>query len=258
MKIHTVIRKGEDHPVFCEDFTTFVDHGRFFLGVVLDGCSGGRESHFASALYGKLFRQVAREEPLYGETIEDKAKVLMQKFVRKLIESKVIIGIEPLDLLSTFVLLMYDKVHGEALVINVGDGVIFCDGKYFILENKKFKNEYPEDYQNRPDYIAYELSGLTESKTYFNEWYEKFVGKYKFVDPKNIAISTDGVLTFTTPETDVNVFEFLFEDEKFIDSEIMLSKKINILRKVHKTVHKDDVSIVRLIINSEKNDNSNN
>lgn len=256
MKIHSVIRKGEDHPVFCEDFTTQVNHGRYFLGVVFDGCSGGKESHFASSLFGKIFRQVTEDGVFKGNTIEEKAKDIMKRFVDKLIDVKGMLRLDRGDLLSTFMLLMYDKVHGESLVIHVGDGVIFCDGEYTILENDKFKNDEPDNYQNMPDYIAYEIDDMYLDKSYFDFWYAKYVGKYKFDNPKNIAISSDGVLTFSNPDPSINVLHFLFEDEKFEDSKIMLSKKVNILRKVNKTVHKDDISIIRLII--KEDDNSNN
>lgn len=253
--VHSVIRKGEDHPVFCEDFTTQVDHGRFFLGVVFDGCSGGRESHFASSLYGKIFRQVTEDGAVYGNTIEEKAKDLMKKFVDKLIDVKSTLRLSEGDLLATFMLLMYDKVHGEALVINVGDGLICCDGEVMILENEKFKSSYPDKYQDMPDYIAYEVDDMLLDKSYFDMWYAKYVGKHKFEDPRNIVISTDGILTFNTPEGDIDIINYLFEDEKFINNKIMLSKKVNILRKVHKTVHRDDLSMIRLII-KEEDDNS--
>src|SRR5690606_1388793 len=105
MKIHSVIRKGDDHPVFCEDFTTHTNNGRFFLGVVFDGCSGGKESHFASALSGKIFRQVTEEGLFTGETIEEKAKDLIKKFVDKLIDVKCLLRLDKVDLLATFMLL---------------------------------------------------------------------------------------------------------------------------------------------------------
>jgi hypothetical protein len=268
MKIHSVIRKGDDHPVFCEDFTTYTNNGRFFLGVAFDGCSGGNESHFASALSGKIFRQVVEDGVFVGYTIEEKGKDLVKKFVDKLIDVKCLLRLEKVDLLATFMLLMYDKVHGEALVLTVGDGVIFCDGEYTILENDKFKQNYPEAYKNMPDYIAYEIDDIQLDKSYFDFWYAKYVGKNKFINPKNIAISTDGVLTFNKPSefidektgerSNVEVMPFLFEDNTWEDNKIMLSKKVNILKTRYKTSHRDDLSIIRLIINSEQDDNGNN
>jgi len=224
---------------------------------VFDGCSGGRESHFASSLYGKIFRQVTEDGAIYGNTIEEKAKDLMKKFVDKLIDAKTTLRLTSGDLLATFMLLMYDKVHGEALVINVGDGLIYCDQELLILENEKFKSDYPDKYKDMPDYIAYEIDDMLLDKSYFDMWYAKYVGKYKFEDPKNIVISSDGVLTFNKPlEGDIDIIEYLFEDERFINNKIMLSKKLNILRKTHKTAAKDDVSMIRLIIKEEEDDNS--
>ena len=58
MIVQTIIRKGFDHVVFCEDFLSTEDSGRYFIGAVFDGCSGGDDSHFASSLFGKMFRQI--------------------------------------------------------------------------------------------------------------------------------------------------------------------------------------------------------
>jgi len=223
---------------------------------VFDGCSGGRESHFASSLQGKVFRQITEEGAIYGNTIEEKAKDLMKKFVEKLIDVKGILRLSTGDMLSTFMLLMYDKVHGEAIVTNVGDGLIYCDKELEVIENDKFQSISPDKYQDMPDYIAYELDDIYLDKSYFDMWYAKYVGKRKFTDPKNIVISTDGVLTFTNIEGDLDVIEYLFEDDKFLNNKIMLSKKLNIIRKVHKSVHKDDLSMIRLVIKEQEDDNS--
>ena len=81
MNAYSVIRKGEDHPVFCEDFMSINNSGRYFIGVVFDGCSSGSDSHFASSLFGKIFNQITNDEVVFGNTIEERAKNLIQKFV---------------------------------------------------------------------------------------------------------------------------------------------------------------------------------
>ncbi len=258
MKIHSVIRKGEDHAVFCEDFMTTGDSGRYFLGVVFDGCSGGNDSHFASSLFGKIFKQIISEGAMAGNTIEEKSKNFVQGFVKKLFEVKVSLQLENNDMLATFVMLIYDKVHGEALTLTVGDGVIHCDGQLIILENERFKFTHPDGYKDMPDYIAYDLVDLGLDRTYFNHWYDEHVKVNKFTNPKDISISTDGILTFKTPEEEVDPVNFLLIDDTWNSNKIMLSKKVNVLKTKYKTVHKDDISMIRLILNSEENDNSGN
>lgn len=256
MKVHSVIRKGEDHPVFCEDFMLTEDRGRYFYGAIFDGCSSGNESHFASSMFGKVFRHVIEDDNIYGETIEEKAKFLIKKFVYKLVESKAVMHLEVGDMLATFMLLMYDKVHGEAMVLTVGDGLIYCDGEMTELKNEKFKDEFPDDYMNRPDYIAYNLGVVGGEKHVFDFWYAESVNKMKFIDPKNIGIASDGILTFTNTEGDIDILRYFFEDERFIKVDNMMSRKVNILKKLHRSVHKDDFSIIRLTFKEEQDDSS--
>lgn len=255
MKIHSVIRKGEDHPVFCEDFMATSDSGRYFLGVVFDGCSGGNDSHFASSLFGKIFRQIINEGAMAGNTIEEKSKNFIQGFVKKMFEIKVALQLEDNDLVATFMMLVYDKVHGEALILTVGDGVIHCDGELTILENERFKFTHPTTYRDMPNYIAYDMVDLGLDRTYFSHWYDNNVKIHKFINPRDISISTDGILTFRAPEEEVDPVNFLLVDDTWSNNKIMLSKKVNVLRSRYKTVHKDDLSIIRLIINSEESDN---
>jgi hypothetical protein len=60
MKIYPLLRKGEMHPVFCEDFLVNLDIDHYFyMGAVLDGCSPATDSHFASTLLGKILKKIA-------------------------------------------------------------------------------------------------------------------------------------------------------------------------------------------------------
>lgn len=255
MKVHSVIRKGTDHDVFCEDFKVIEDSGRYFIGAVFDGCSGGNESHFASSLFGKIFKQILYNGSMSGNTIEDRVKDFMRKFVNKLFEAKVVLELEENDLVTTFIMLVYDKVHGEAVVITVGDGIIHCDGEIIELENTRFQHA-DSNYKNMPDYIAYDINELGLDKTYFDVWYDRHVNVNKFIDPQDISIATDGLLTFNTPLIDIDILDFLLINDKWMKNKIMLSKKVNILRTKHKTVHKDDISIIRIIPNFKEDDNS--
>jgi len=251
MNAYSVIRKGEDHPVFCEDFMSINNSGRYFIGVVFDGCSSGSDSHFASSLFGKIFNQITNDEVVFGNTIEERAKNLIQKFVNKLFEIRVSLQLDDKDMLATFMMLMYDKVHGEALTLTVGDGVIHCDGQIIILDNDRFKFSHPETYKDMPDYISYDIVNLGLDRTAFDYWYENHVKINKFTNPSDISISTDGILTFNTPPEEVDVVDFLLRDNSWVNNKIMLSKKVNILRTKYKSAHKDDLTIIRLIINPE-------
>jgi len=266
MKVHTVIRKGSDHAVFCEDFLIKSKSGRFFLGAVFDGCSGGDDSHFASSLQGKVFRQVNESGALFGNTLEELAKEFMRKFVRKMFDVRVALELQDNDMLATFMMIIYDTVKGEALTMTIGDGIICCDGEITILENDRFKDIRPEVYMNMPDYISYDLVELGFDKGLFDVWFDRRVTITKFIDPQDISIATDGLLTFNSPVSikdkkgvvhePVDILNYLLIDDTWMKNDIMLSKKVNILRTLHKTVHKDDISIIRLIPNFKEDDSS--
>jgi hypothetical protein len=257
MKVQTVIRKGSEHPVFCEDFVSTEDTGRYFVGAVFDGCSGGNDSHFASSLFGKIFKQILGEGAMAGNSIENKAKDFMRKFVINLFKAKVALGLLDKDMLATFMMIVYDKVHGECLIMTIGDGIICHDGEFTILENDRFKVVEPVRYRDMPNYIAYDIVDLGLLPSGFDTWFERFVTLSRHDNPKDISIATDGLLTFNTPIVEVNPLDFLLVDQNWMNNKIMLSKKVNVLGSKHKTTHKDDISIVRLIIpNSEEDDNS--
>jgi serine/threonine protein phosphatase PrpC len=255
MKVRSLIRRGFDHKIHCEDFISLNDGGRYFIGGVFDGCSGGRETHFASTLFAKIFRLILDDNGFVnGTTIEGRSKEFMRTFVSKLFEVRVSLGLIPNDLVSTFIMIVYDKVHGEALVLSVGDGLIHCDNETIVLENTRFMDNNPEKYEGMPDYIAYDLDDIGLDKSYFDVWFDRNVIKHKFVNPQDISICTDGIFTFNTPELEVDPISFLIEDENWSKNEIMLSKKVNILGTKYKTVHKDDLTIIRLILKEDEND----
>jgi len=256
MKVQTVIRKGSEHPVFCEDFLSTQDAGRYFVGAVFDGCSGGNDSHFASSLFGKIFNQILGEGAMAGTSIEEKAKDFMRKFVTNLFKAKVALGLLDKDMLATFMMIVYDKVHGECLIMTIGDGIICCDGELTILENDRFKIAEPTRYMDMPNYIAYDIVDLGLQPSGFDVWFDRFVTLTRHDNPEDISIATDGLLTFNTPVVAVDPLHFLLVDQNWIKNKIMLSKKVNILASKHKTTHKDDISIIRLIPNFEEDDNS--
>ena len=259
MIVQSIIRKGSEHPVFCEDFMSFHNGGRYFIGAVFDGCSGGNESHFASSLFGKAFNQTLMNSGfISGDSLEERGKEFMRTFIHKLFEVKVVLDLNEGDMLTTFIMLVYDKVHGEALTLSVGDGIICCDGETMIMENTRFEITNPDNYKDMPDYIAYDLNEIGLEKGVFDNWYGNRVAIKKYIDPQDISISTDGIFTFNTPDGEIDIVQHLLMDDKWIGNKIMLSKKVNILKTKYKSIHKDDISIIRLVTNFNKDDKGNN
>lgn len=63
MKKYQLTKIGDFHENHCEDYSLISEIGAHRdLISVLDGCTMGEESYFASALIGKLLKRIAKEE----------------------------------------------------------------------------------------------------------------------------------------------------------------------------------------------------
>ncbi len=239
MKIYTVIRKGELHPVFCEDFFISQEiNQKYYLAAVMDGCSSGRDAHFSSALIGKILLKISHilvyddTRPLEKGT-RDLAKLILQSLFKELKEARNHLMLDTLELLSTLIMMLYNDDTQEAFVISIGDGFVMINGEIHEI-----------DQDNRPDYLAYHLGED------FEEWYAHQQHIF-FVDrPEEIALSTDGVDTFQglrprLPEG-FKVLDYLLLDREFEQNANMLGKKCNILETKYGLLPADDVSVIRI------------
>jgi len=58
MQIYSVLKLGQFHPIFCEDFTFHSQLNEDWVMIaVMDGCSSGINSHFTSTLFGKILKK---------------------------------------------------------------------------------------------------------------------------------------------------------------------------------------------------------
>lgn len=78
---------GDFHTNNCEDFLIVenISTNRFIVAV-MDGCTMGKESVFASMLIGKILRNTAKEE-FYKDFLNNNAKELqlcLQEILKKL------------------------------------------------------------------------------------------------------------------------------------------------------------------------------
>lgn len=242
--IHEITKIGSFHENHCEDYTvcTAIGEDRLLLAV-LDGCTMGEESYFASALIGKLAKKIGKEE-FYKEYAEKKTaaldiqlKAIYRQLFDGLKEMKNTLMLERGELLSTIVLGVVDQHEKEAELLVVGDGVISCNG-----------NLTEFDQENVPDYIGYHLSED------FDEWYDQQSQFVSLKDVHDLSISTDGIFTFskydteTYPErTEQELIDFLLNDNSDITNERMYVKKLHHLEKNWGLLPTDDLGIVRVI-----------
>ena len=250
MIIHTVVRRGSDHPNFCQDFIAIGETPNFFYASIFDGCSGGRDSHFASTLFNKAFNDVTKNfyEVLNnkGTSIEHKTKFLIYMIARKVSEVKNVLHLDIVELLSTVVLCSINKDTKECFITAFGDGYFSVDGVETIIKNTRFINK--ENGDNMPDYLVYDLDKI-ESYGDFELWFDSKSEVHKFENVTNVSIASDGICTFKEykkPVDTINPIDFLVNDEGLIETKNMLERKYNILHNKFCMVNTDDLSLIRI------------
>jgi len=242
MKIYTSLNIGEFHTNNCEDF--FVNEplspSKRLIGV-LDGCTMGEESVFASMLYGKILRNLAKAEfyqdftQKSNETLKSKLKSIV---IEMMIQAKSIknqLGLETNEMLSTLVLGVVCSDSNTAEFITIGDGMILKDGEVF---------EYDQD--DKPDYLGYHLSED------FEEWYNRQKQTLSVNSFKDLSICTDGIFTFTNLVSKQNqkeeseIINFLLIDNENSEYDNFLERKIRKLKDQSNHVVTDDLAIIRI------------
>ncbi|MEL6559741.1 MAG: protein phosphatase 2C domain-containing protein [Bacteroidota bacterium] len=242
MQIYSLLQRGEFHTNYCEDFLVVEPISKDeILIAVLDGCTMGKESFFASALYGKILRKIAKKW-YYLDFIETdlekpvSIKIIMKELMEEAIKTKNLLGLEKEEMLSTLILGLVNQKTKSAKFITIGDGLISIDG---ILK------EYEQN--NIPDYLGYHLSED------FEDFFESQQQKLEVDHFKNLSISTDGIFTFQNNSKKKKVVEndpiihYLLEDDEYSDNSNMLERKMRILQLDKDLTVTDDLAIVRVI-----------
>ena len=246
MKLHTLLKRGDAHKDFCEDFLfTYNLNEKYFIAGVFDGCSSGENSQFASNLFAKIFKSECFKIKIrdYRLDIKELMKDLLKNFIIQLDSIKKKLNLETKELLSTIILMIFDKKKNEIFTMTIGDGVISCNGELEIF-----------DQNNTPNYLAYHLDKLTTD--YYDIWFAEFDQSRYFTDIKDFSISSDGILSFVNISSNLEDNEkpcispesYLLNDNFLIKNKAMLSRKFNILKNKHQLSNYDDLGIVRIIL----------
>jgi len=251
--VQTLVYRGSGtkHRDFCHDFLIHHETDKFFVGAVIDGCTGGTHSQFASALFGKIFNLLLRINKRldggYGPPQEprDTAKYLMHEFCEKLCQAKYDLGLAHDELLCTILLAVYSKPLDKLFVIGFGDGYVHVNGKGYRIDNVRYGDVEVDgvllEGKNMPDYLIADVDRIFEKYTEwsntpmdwadqtdadrqewadmdyetrekFNEWISK-QPTFEFEGVHDFSIATDGIYTFRSGEEDVTdkVIEILLD-----------------------------------------------
>jgi hypothetical protein len=239
MKTYTLIKKGFAHPVFCEDFLVNETKGHLKLLAVFDGCSSGTESHFASALNGKIVRNAFTKIVNLDEDLTGILKEIIFLLSSELIQFKSKLALTTLELLSTAIIALVDTKENRAEIVAIGDGVIATPDDLIII-----------DHENKPEYMIY-FSEKIDDREAYDKWWETFSQRYSFKNFESLAISTDGVLSYRNGNLDIKSLENIAIKElllgtDYLKSEAMLGRQHNLLEKNYKLVNFDDIAVIRI------------
>jgi hypothetical protein len=237
--IYTLLHIGESHENFCEDFliTEELINDRLLLAV-MDGCTMGKESSFASMLVGKILRKIVKERfflNLSEATLIEEQKAILKPLFEHLRESKNLLLLDKEEMLTTLILMIVDVKKLEGEVIIIGDGCVCIDSKI---------TEFEQD--NKPDYLGYHLGEN------FEEWFLKQTQHLGFQNFTDISISTDGIWSFSDKIKNQPEFEpikYLLIDKSNQENKGMLVNKLRRLTDELDNKPLDDLAIIRLIKN---------
>jgi hypothetical protein len=244
MKQYFFSQMGEYHDNYNEDFGVLADIGeKKQLIAVIDGCTMGKESHFAATLAGKLLRKIAKE--MYYQAfiakqekpLPEMLKEVTQQLFAQLKEVKNFLALEREELLSTLLLGIVDTKAKNAEILCIGDGLVVCNGIFTEFEQ-----------ENKPDYMGYHLDEN------FETWYSSQNQFISLSQIQDLSIATDGIFSFSPFKTsylpsmnESEIAHFLLINIENSENENMLKRKVKDLAENYGLLPTDDLTIIRLI-----------
>lgn len=244
MKISTLLIRGSHHKDFNEDFlyTNSLSED-LVICAAMDGCSSAKDSQFVSSFYAKSLHKSTRMLPQMKEimeefdvekmSLESIAEFYMKQLFEDLKRGKKLLFLGREELMSTIVLLVFNKKESTACIKMSGDG-LFC-----------VNDEITEiDQNNTPNFLGYHLNNSFENikDTEIQTW--------NFETVSNISISTDGIdklrqsALSRKKQVDPRKHFLLENSERFDDS--FLQKQYEALLKKG-FIPNDDIGVIRLV-----------
>ena len=236
--LSTVSKRGTSHPDWNEDNFFIKKMDKLIVGAVFDGCSSGQDSFFASKLFANILNKTVQE---LNFKLEIKTfSTLIHQFCKNLNKAIKAIGLTTDESLSTAILFIYELDSNDLLVKFFGDGCAYANNEDLLFFNN--------DEENKPDYLAYQLTDILKSKTAFLNYYKQ---KPSFrTITKDFSIASDGIFTFKKTigsEPNFDYTNYLVKDDFLYQNSAFLKRKLNIIKKKGYE-HYDDLTIVRTII----------
>jgi serine/threonine protein phosphatase PrpC len=239
LHIDSLLLKGLMHEVYGEDalFAKQLDDN-WFIGAVMDGCSSGKDSYFASALLSKMVEKGCKTLPYLGKVSPDfKMENMSPKAVGEFLLNQVFddlkqirkkLLIDDIELLSTLLLAVVNIPDKQAYVNVSGDGYICCNGDITTI-----------DQHNIPDYMTYHLNQS------FDNWLHNHTRIFEIKKIETLTLSSDGISKYLNMDMkrppDQNTISYLLKTLK-----LPLKERHKHLTHTLRLAPYDDVSILEL------------
>jgi hypothetical protein len=232
---------GTFHTNHNEDFfiTREIGDDKLLIAV-MDGCSMGTESHFASTLTGKLLKKTAKELHYkdfiqsQSETLSEILQSVAQSLFEDLRDIKNRLLLEREELLNTLILAIVNHDNKTAEVLTIGDGLISYNHSL---------TEYEQD--DKPDYLGYHL---TEE---FQTWYSNQNQRVSLSEVESLSIVTDGIFTFNPYDQkqyelvdESVIIDYLLHNPRGIQNEYLLKKRLIEIERNWGLRPSDDLTII--------------
>lgn len=241
MKIDSLLKRGNLHPNNCEDsifYTTVSDD--WIIGAVMDGCSSGKESYFASTLFSKLLNKACKTLPLLSDiqpvlslsklTPDNLGKYILNQVFNDIKKIHNEFLVDEIELLSTLLLAVINVKKNKAWVNISGDGFLETDNKIIEI-----------DQNNKPDYLSFHLN------LPFDKWIKHHTKSFSYRNFSKLTLSTDGINKFVNNK---GVFQQNTDPTNIllsvnINPILSFKDAINILENKHNLTPYDDIGILR-------------
>jgi hypothetical protein len=244
LKFYELSHIGEFHVNHNEDFLVSEEAGDSRIMIaVMDGCSSGTDSHFASTLIGKLLRKISKQEAYRAyaqqnvQPLKEQLENISLQLFEELSNLNRQLDLRSDEILSTLILAIIDTEIKSAEILIVGDGLIHTNG-----ENIEYEND------NKPDYIGYHLNMDKHL------WFKTRAQKLSIDKIDDLTISTDGIHTFKNFDgksyeeiSQEEIMSKFFEAKNDLENANKLKKVLIELKNEHGLMPSDDLTMIRVI-----------
>ena len=191
--IDTLISRGRLHNLHCEDDLYVYENADLIIAAVFDGCSSGKDSHFASTMHKYMLNRICND--IYSVTAISDSYVIdggktVENILRVLNNSIWSLDYETdKEMLSTVVLLLIDKHTGSGHICVAGDGCF----------NRVYKGmDYFESVHDANGNAVWYMSTVRPGD--FDKYFSNYCRHTDFTlsDTSEVSISTDGLESFVS------------------------------------------------------------